>query len=404
MYERNELDTQVLIVSRTTDSDGNSAVTSSNRNTNTNLNVQTVDPNQDYIAVVYAGTDDFRNALTDTDLFTKPFGPESYHNKDDNDDNNNNNHDPRNYTFPPMSDNIRVHAGFNNAVFKHGLFDRIYDIIVDFKKNNPSARIVTTGHSLGASDAVLTAVALKIQPEFASTSTTTSSSTGNNNNNNEIHSINFGCPKTGNLHWKEYVNTIPDLGIWRVVNGLDLVPRLPGTRFHHVGHTLQLDRQFAKAYWLHEGDANLGYAGIPFGWNTLPYALAPVAAYGHLMSHYYNYIHNKSTKDPSKFYFDGFETIGGGSGIYYNDDETDDDDGNDDEDKDDAYSNPPDDDVGKIMNMNMNMAMMDQEDFVKEYVDYYMDYLTEEKKNEKNKEENFADTSLNLDDVKKESR
>ncbi len=236
MYERDELDTQVLVVSRVSKTSPAPAV----------VGTGTADPNQDYIAVVYAGTDDFRNALTDTNLLTKHFGTESYQDDDQIDPS-------RNYTFPPFSENIRVHAGFNNAVFKHGLFDRIYDQISAFKTKNPNARIVTTGHSLGASDAVLTAVALKIQPQFQG---------------EVIHSINFGCPKTGNHHWKDFVNGLDGLGVWRVVNGLDLVPRLPGARFHHVGHTLQLDKRFAKLYWLHEGDRSLGYAGIPFGWNS----------------------------------------------------------------------------------------------------------------------------------------
>lgn len=223
MYERDDQDTQVLIVSRTTKT---KFPFSHNKD--------------DYIAVIFAGTDDFRNALTDSDLLTKHFGPTH-------DDTN------RSYTFPSHEMNIRVHAGFNNAVFKHGLFDRIFDVVRDFKVRYKHAKILTTGHSLGASDSVLTAVALKIQTEFS---------------NNDIHSINFGCPKTGNHKWKSFVNSIDGLGIWRVVNGIDLVPRLPGVRFHHVGHTVQLDNRSAKGYWLHEGNKTLGYAGVSFGWNS----------------------------------------------------------------------------------------------------------------------------------------
>ena len=234
MYERDDQDTEVLIVSRTSSSP--SSIIAAPQDSRAD---------EDCIVVIFAGTDDFRNALTDTDILTKHFGPESY---DDDDIDTN-----RTYNFPPLSDNIRVHAGFNNAVFKHGLFDRIFDQVKDFKDQNPNARILTTGHSLGASDSVLTAVGLKIQSEFM---------------DEDIQSINFGCPKTGSRNWRDFVNRIDGLGIWRVVNGLDLVPRLPGVRFHHVGHTVQLDSASAKAYWLHEGDKNLDYAGIPFGWNS----------------------------------------------------------------------------------------------------------------------------------------
>ncbi len=184
----------------------------------------------------------------------KHFGPYSYDDKSDSGgSDNNNNTTNRTYYFPPESEDIRVHAGFNNAVFKNGLFDRIFDTVRDYKKQHPRAKIYTSGHSLGASDSVLTAVALKIQAEF---------------NEDNIDSINFGCPKTGNSNWRDYVNGIQELGIWRIVNGLDIVPRLPGPTFHHVGHTVQLYDDSAKGYWLHVGNSTLGYAGVPTGWNS----------------------------------------------------------------------------------------------------------------------------------------
>jgi len=183
------------------------------------------------------------------------------------------------------------------------------------------------------------------------------------------------------------VNTMPQLGIWRIVNGLDIVPRMPGARFHHVGHTLQLDRSGARAYYLHEGDVDLGYAGIPFGWNTLPYALAPVAAYGHLMNHYSDYINDKSTRDPTKFYFDGFETIKGGSQIYYNDDEGDDkSDSDSDSDSDNEDGNddnaPPDDagfDIDIDIDIDIDASYRYKQTFENRCAELYMDYLDAEK-------------------------
>jgi len=371
MYERDELDTQVLVVSRTGKNKSRVKSEGTNVASEAGTSIGTVDPEQDYIAVVYAGTDDFRNALTDTNLSTKYFGPSEsddndyYSNYYSDDDKKPNPKPKRNYNFPPKSQNIRVHAGFNNAVFKHGLFDRIYDTILNFKTNhNPSARILTTGHSLGAADAILTATALKLQHPFQNK---------NGTSNEIIHSINFGCPKTGNKHWKKMVNDMDGLGIWRVVNGLDLVPRLPGVRFHHVGHTLQLDKRVAKGYWLHEGDRSLGYAGIPFGWNTLPYALAPVAAYGHLMSHYSQYFDEKSTKDPARYYISSFETITAGTddgngkdGIYYNDDD-------DVDDEDDAYLTPPDDDLRTTVFKHKH-----HQEYAEDYAEHYMHYFNEE--------------------------
>jgi hypothetical protein len=283
MYERDEQDTQVMVLSK-----------------------DEQDGHEGYIAVVYAGTDDFRSALTDADVLTKIFGPTGI-----------------NDTHPlAPSDDIRVHAGFNNAVFNNGLFDRIKDQVNEIKDENPDYRLLTTGHSLGAADAVLTAVAMKLQDNWS---------------DELIVSVNFGCPKTGYKAWRDFVNSIDGLGIWRVVNGLDLVPRLPGPSFHHVGHTLQLYRSGARAFWLHGGDKSLGFRGVPWGWNTMPYALAPAAAYEHMIGHYVRFLDERSAKDKKKFYVDSFERISGS--------------GDDDEppdnmiDDDDIWSNIPDDDI-----------------------------------------------------------
>lgn len=261
LYERDEQDTQVMVVSK-----------------ENSKNPQQIG----YIAVVYAGTDDFRTALTDADILTTQFGPEI------------------NGTHPMVPDSrIRVHMGFNNAVFRNDLFYRVQREILNIRHENSDKRfkIFTTGHSLGGADAILTAVALKLHPELQ---------------DEQIDSISFGCPKSGNWWWRDWVNSIDGLGIWRVVKGIDIVPRLPpGIRFHHAGHTLQLDFDRAKAYWLHDGDSSLGLRGIPLGWNTLPYVLAPAAAIEHVLSHYTKYLTQKSAPDKDTYYFSEFERVNG---------------------------------------------------------------------------------------------
>jgi Lipase (class 3) len=188
---------------------------------------------QQYIAVVYAGTDDLRTTLTDGDILMKPFG-----------------------TLDGNGDSIlipgpaRVHAGFDNAVFMSGLFDPLLDSLKTLLHHNPHYRLFTTGHSLGAADSILTAVALT---KYLIVNVT---------------SISFGCPNTGNWHWHDAVHELsPRLAIWRFVHGWDVVPRLPQYPFEHVGHTVQMNTDSMKAYYLHYGNQTLGYEGVPLGWS-----------------------------------------------------------------------------------------------------------------------------------------
>eukprot|EP00550_Attheya_septentrionalis_P002398 CAMPEP_0198280184 /NCGR_PEP_ID=MMETSP1449-20131203/316_1 /TAXON_ID=420275 /ORGANISM="Attheya septentrionalis, Strain CCMP2084" /LENGTH=469 /DNA_ID=CAMNT_0043975473 /DNA_START=130 /DNA_END=1539 /DNA_ORIENTATION=+ len=260
-----------------------------------------------YVAVVFAGTDNVRTCLTDTDILTKPFGAAS-----DND-----NH--TDHGLLPPGSRVRVHAGFNNQVFSHGLFDRILDLVQTTKRNNPHYRILTAGHSLGAADSILTAVALKHY--FSS---------------DYILSINFGSPRTGNWYWKDYVNQIDHLGIWRFVHERDIVPRLPVMPFHHVGHTVQLNKHSAKAYYLHEGDESLGFAGVPFGWSSRSYIWPPGAIMDHNIHHYYIYLLT-AVKEPETYYASEFVTRKDHNQTIITDDDDDDDD------DDDTYVDPPDD-------------------------------------------------------------
>ena len=189
-----------------------------------------------------------------------------------------------------------MHAGFDNAVFKDGLFLEIQWRFDKVRAKNPSSyRLMTTGHSLGAAEAVLVAVGLTLQYQGTSSfSPFRRWIPYFNKNKPQVTSINFGCPRTGNSYWKDFINTNPaveKMAIWRVVLGWDLVPRLPDF-FAHVGHTIEVhrnslseysgDNATAEAYYEHYGDSSLGYAGVPFGWFSKPYIWVP----GSLVSHH----------------------------------------------------------------------------------------------------------------------
>ena len=113
-----------------------------------------------YLAVVFAGTDDFRTSLLDADLLMKPFGDNDTVHLED-----------------PM---IKVHEGFDDAAFlNHVLWNEISSRLEHLIRKYRRYRLWTTGHSLGAATALLTAVALV-------------------NQGHTVTSINFGCPQTGN--------------------------------------------------------------------------------------------------------------------------------------------------------------------------------------------------------------
>lgn len=235
-----------------------------------------------YIAVAYAGTDDWRTALTDGDILTSDFGPSrilddnNYGNntnntsgtRDDNGNNSTSDDDNIRSIFNNVPDGIRVHRGFNEAVFNSNDFPQLFKCIAsarvggaccndtddsygsgnagmaDAISNSQTSvplQLLTTGHSLGAADSILLGAALHLAYP-----------------NELVRSINFGGPKIGNIAWSFWMNSLqPDkkerasvsssssssgsYEIFRFVNKIDLVPRLPELPpLTHAGHTLQM--------------------------------------------------------------------------------------------------------------------------------------------------------------------
>lgn len=219
-----------------------------------------------YVAVVYAGSDNINDWIRDLDIALTPFGPKNN----------------------PIEPDIKVHKGFNNAVFEYGVYDRILKAVSDVLKKHPTYRIITTGHSLGAADAVLTGAAFaKHIPD------------------RDIVSYNFGCPRTGESAWKEYVDAIPNFGVWRYVYESDIVPRLPGVRFQHTGHTVQFYKREAQAFYLHDGNDILHFASVPPLWSTISF-VDPFSCSNHAMNNYVEYLTKKSLKHPKINWVDHF--------------------------------------------------------------------------------------------------
>ena len=273
---------------------------------------------RNYIAVAYAGTDDWRTAFSDSEILTEAFGPSSA----DDFTNIGNHYGNFSSIFDSVPDKVRVHSGFNNDVFANAGFSTVLQCISSVRQGGkcngedtdnsiPSTkpyRLYTTGHSLGAASSVILGAALHLTHPSES-----------------VQSINFGSPKIGNLEWSTWIDTLQpnyDLDtssdnhghgtyeIFRFVNKIDLVPRLPDPLyFKHAGHTLQMrGGGSVTAYFDHVGNEKLGFAGVPRGWGAAPYVFLPGAIASHMCSHYLDYLYQyRSNSTPS--YVDNFELI-----------------------------------------------------------------------------------------------
>ena len=209
-----------------------------------------------FVAISYAGTNDLTTFSTDGNALLSDFGPTQTILDDENMSNNSSDNDFMSI-FKNLPEGVGVHRGFNNAVFNSDFFpvmlrciasarlggaccneddggcsEREEDEIMIISNSTAPYQLYTTGHSLGAANAVLLGAALHLAYP-----------------NENIRSVNFGCPKIGANPWKDWVNSLqPDrisassgsYEIFRFVNKLDVIPRQPRFVLAHAGHTLQM--------------------------------------------------------------------------------------------------------------------------------------------------------------------
>jgi hypothetical protein len=111
-----------------------------------------------------------------------------------------------NYTSYPAC-NCEVHKGFYDA--EQRVINEVITEVKRLKGLYPTAAVKTTGHSLGAALASLTAMDL-IKAGYP-TST-----------------YNFGSPRVGTAAFSSFVGTVMT-DLWRVTHTRDLVPHNPGS-------------------------------------------------------------------------------------------------------------------------------------------------------------------------------
>jgi pimeloyl-ACP methyl ester carboxylesterase len=193
---------------------------------------------QDRIFLVFRGTDESEDGdwATNLDLLQDVFGPPEgpivegviYDNRDG----------------ELEAWNIRVHEGFNTALFSQSLFDVASDILLDFDT------VWICGHSLGGANSQLFGTYFAYRYPEVNTYVTT-----------------FGSPRIGNYGFKVWADSLKNLNVWRFVNRRDLVPRTPSTNYDHAGHIMWKEPCEGcdgpvVAHYRQTGDPEQGYEGI----------------------------------------------------------------------------------------------------------------------------------------------
>lgn len=113
----------------------------------------------------------------------------------------------------PASDdsNIKVHAGF--FISAMSLYSEVTAAITCQLRQNPTYKIILTGHSLGGAIARCFQFYYLYNNQFAGVLM-------------EVYT--FGEPRSGNKYWADFLNNQP-ITTARVVNKADIVPHLPPT-------------------------------------------------------------------------------------------------------------------------------------------------------------------------------
>lgn len=213
-----------------------------------------------YVAIVYRGSNEFEDWVTNFTLGLTSFG----------------------YGYDSA---IKVHKGFKTACHGENVSSVIEEKVMELMAD-PSLRlsedIYVSGHSLGAAMSHIMGVYLSLKhPDIP------------------VKVINFGAPRVGNRIFKNWSQSIRNLSLWRFVYKKDKVPRIPYRllNFSDAGHLLQMNKNNMKAYYHHTGAK--GYKGVPMGWNWFP------RLKDHDISKYIDYFANKTSESdaywPSEF-------------------------------------------------------------------------------------------------------
>lgn len=126
-----------------------------------------------------------------------------------------------------FSDPCLVHRGFQVALNR--VWDQVYKLLAQYRRDNPNDEICLTGHSLGGALALLTYSRFR---------------------DDHVSAYTFGCPRVGNTAFRERVSAAGQ-GHYRCVNFNDLVTHIPLESALYL-HVPQNCYRFDEAGWLDE--------------------------------------------------------------------------------------------------------------------------------------------------------
>jgi len=121
-----------------------------------------------------------------------------------------------------LVDNIYVHQGFYNQLYKNDNYNKITNIVNELLKEYNDYQIYVTGHSLGA--ALSTLYGYQLSKII----------------NQKIIVVSFASPRVGNNNFRLDFDKRENLSHYRFSNQRDIITSIPMFYYHHVGQNIQL--------------------------------------------------------------------------------------------------------------------------------------------------------------------
>lgn len=129
-----------------------------------------------------------------------------------------------------LEDNIYVHQGFYNQLYKNDNYNKITNIVIELLKEHDDYQIYVTGHSLGA--ALSTLYGYQLSKAI----------------HQKIIVVSFASPRVGNNDFRFDFDKRENLSHYRFSNQRDIITSIPIFYYHHVGQNIQLFDDGYKFY------------------------------------------------------------------------------------------------------------------------------------------------------------